>query len=241
MVEAFGLSDVGCVRTNNEDSFLTAPSLGLFLVADGMGGAKAGEVASKLAAETLWELVYKTGGVTDPGLLERAIAEANLRVVRAAASDNGKHGMGTTMTAVIVADDYEVLVGHVGDSRLYELRGSNLVQITHDQTWVNEVGRRLGLSDEALRKHPMRHVLTMAVGVTEELEVLNYRFRAKPGALLLLSSDGLHGIVPHDRIEATLLAEGPLEEKCKALVNLARARGGPDNVTVVLLRVPEGA
>lgn len=235
-MEAFGSTDIGCVRTNNEDYYLVAPSINLFLVADGMGGARAGEVASKLAADTLWEMVYKSEGAADIGLLERAFVEANSRVVEAAAEDFGKQGMGTTMTAALATNE-EISICHVGDSRFYEFRNGELTSITNDQTWVNEVGRRLGIAEEALRKHPMRHVLTMAIGVTDDVQIQTYTRKTEPDALYMLSSDGLHGVLKNPDMVSVLSESGVLEDKCRRLIDLARAKGGPDNITVVLFRV----
>jgi len=201
-----------------------------------MGGARAGEVASKLAADTLWELVYKHEGAADLALLERAFLEANTRVVEAAAADYGKQGMGTTMTAAIATND-EISICHVGDSRFYEFRAGELNQVTSDQTWVNEVGRRLGLGDEALRKHPMRHVLTMAIGVTDDVQVQSYTRKTEPETLYMLSSDGLHGVLKAPDIAGVLDSAGVLEDKCRKLIDLAKDKGGPDNITVVLFRV----
>jgi PPM family protein phosphatase len=235
MIESFGVSDAGCVRTNNEDYYLIAPEFGLYVVADGMGGAQAGEHASKLAAETVLEAVSMAPS-TRPETLLRAFEEANRRVLRAAAADTKLEGMGTTLVAALQAGE-NLLVASVGDSRAYILEGGELLIITEDQTWVHEVGRRLGLDDAALRVHPMRHVLTMAIGVSAQLRVHTYEIKATPGMQMLLCSDGLHGVVNEDTIYATLSGNGGLEEKCVSLVGSARQAGGPDNITAVLLRV----
>ena len=152
MLEAFGLSDPGSVRTNNEDYFLLAPSLDLYLVADGMGGAQAGEHASKLAGDTVADFVWSSNERSGDVLL-RALAEANRRVIDAAEADPYLHGMGTTMTAAWKLGD-EVLIANVGDSRAYVYMGGELHIITEDQTWVNEVGRRFGIGEEQLKGAP---------------------------------------------------------------------------------------
>jgi protein phosphatase len=235
MIESFGVSDAGCVRTNNEDYYLIAPELGLYVVADGMGGAQAGEHASKLAAETVLESVTKGKSATAEALL-KAFEEANRRVLRAASTDTKLEGMGTTLVAAMDTGG-EVLIASVGDSRAYILEHSKLLVITEDQTWVHEVGRRLGLDEAALKVHPMRHVLTMAIGVSPQLRVHSYALKASPGMQLLLCSDGLHGVVPEDVIFDALSKDGPLQDKCSFLVESAKKAGGPDNITTVLLRI----
>ena len=205
MLEAFGLSDPGSVRTNNEDYFLLAPSLDLYLVADGMGGAQAGEHASKLAGDTVADFVWSANERSGDVLL-RALAEANRQVIDAAESDPNLHGMGTTMTAAWKLGD-EVLIANVGDSRAYVYMGGELHIITEDQTWVNEVGRRLGIGEDQLKVHPMRHMLTMAIGVSQTLRIHSYAVPLEPGAQFLLCSDGLHGVVDTETIDE-ILASG---------------------------------
>ncbi len=235
MLEAFGASDPGCVRANNEDYYLIAPSIGLYVVADGMGGAQAGEHASKLATETLWDEVHHKGSDGGAQMLVQAFRQANQRVMEAAAGDPSLEGMGTTMVAVL-AKDGELWIASVGDSRAYLFDNGQLRAITEDQTWVNEVGRRLGIEEEILKNHPMRHVLTMAIGVSEQLRVLTYLVKPAPGTMLLLCSDGLHGVAPEEDMRRVLNNGGSLESKCEALIATAKEHGGPDNITVVLLR-----
>ena len=237
MLEAFGLSDPGCVRSNNEDYYLLAPALGLYLVADGMGGAAAGEHASQLAAETVGEYVYKSTS-REPGMLTRAFEEANRRVLEAANLDSTLEGMGTTLVALVKVDG-QAFVSSVGDSRAYIYKDGQLAVLTEDQTWVHEVGRRLGIEEAQLKSHPMRHVLTMAIGVSENLRTHSYVFPLETGVQVLLCSDGLHGVITDLAIAAVLAAEGTLEEKAKKLIELARKAGGPDNITTVLLRVTD--
>jgi len=233
MVEAFGISDAGCVRPNNEDCYLLLPQQGLYVVADGMGGAQAGEHASKLAVDTVKEVVMH--GSADAETLSRAFQEANDRVMTAASQDASLEGMGTTLVAALVANP-ELLIASVGDSRAYLYDGSGLTGITEDQTWVHEVGRKLGIDETSLRTHPMRHVLTMAIGVSPELRVHSYALKPKPGSLILLCSDGLHGVIESEDIANALGGNGSLESKCRHLVEVARNAGGPDNITAVLLR-----
>ncbi len=234
MWEAYGISDQGCVRQNNEDSYFVDPGAGLFVVADGMGGAQAGETASRLAIEAVVETMR---GSREPGqaALKQAFEAANRKVMEAASQDAKLDGMGTTLVAALAAGD-ELALSSVGDSRAYIYDGSNLLVVTEDQSWVNEVGRKLGMDEASLRTHPMRHMLTMAIGLSPQLRVHGYSFRPQAETLVLLSSDGLHGVVPHDRIAAILGTGGTLEEKAKALVQAAKSAGAPDNVTVILLR-----
>lgn len=239
MLEAFGLSDPGCVRTNNEDYYLLAPALNLYLVADGMGGAQAGEHASKLAGDTVAEFVWNAQQTNGEVLLS-AIGEANRRVIEAAEHDPALHGMGTTLTAAFKVGN-ELLFANVGDSRAYLYEDGELHIITEDQTWVNEVGRRLGISEDALKTHPMRHYLTMAIGVNDTVRVHSYAVPLRPGSQFLLCSDGLHGVIDSSAIVETLSSQVPLEDKCRNLLEAAKRAGGPDNITAVLLAVRDGA
>jgi PPM family protein phosphatase len=233
MLEVFGKSDPGCVRTNNEDYYLLFRDRGLYLVADGMGGAQAGEHASKLAAETVAEFIWRNNR-NDPDILAQAFEEANRRVMDAASNDAGLEGMGTTLVAALERGQ-ELLISSVGDSRAYVYEEGRLLAITEDQTWVNEVGRRLGLDEVTLKSHPMRHVLTMAIGVSPELRIHSYVLQPQRGTQVLLCSDGLHGVLDHTVIAETLAREVSLEEKCQFLIASAREAGGPDNITAVLL------
>ena len=237
MLEAFQLSDQGCVRTNNEDYCVMAPDLGLYVLADGMGGARAGERASRLAADTVVETL-RAAPSRDSQALLAAVEEANRRVFEAARADPDLEGMGTTLVAALEIGG-ELSIASVGDSRAYLMDGDGFRPITDDQTWVNEVGRPLGLDEETLRTHPMRHVLTMAIGASLPLTVNYYAVPLEPGALALLSSDGLHGVVDAGRMEQILnggCRGAGLEECCQLLVAAAKEAGGPDNVTVILLR-----
>jgi protein phosphatase len=205
-----------------------------------MGGAQAGEHASKLAAETVREVVgdavaKASNGHRDPRILIQAFEEANRRVMDKASHDPSMEGMGTTLVAAL-ATDGELLIANVGDSRLYLFENGRLHSITEDQTWVNEVGRRLGLDEETLRAHPMRHVLTMAIGVSEQLRVHTYMLKPAPGMQVLLCSDGLHGVAKEEDLAEILGSKKPLEAKCDGLIEAARAQGGPDNITAVILQ-----
>jgi len=237
MLEVYAMSDQGCVRGNNEDYCQVEADLGLYVLADGMGGAKAGERASRLAVETVVEIV-RAAIFRDSQALLHAMEEANLRVLEAGRADSSLEGMGTTLVAALENTD-GLDIASVGDSRAYLLDSSGLHTVTDDQTWVNEVGRPLGLDEAALRNHPMRHVLTMAIGASGPLTVNCYSVELEPGSLVLLCSDGLHGPVEAPQL-AQILEAGrggtPLEEICGQLIEAAKAAGGPDNITVILMR-----
>jgi PPM family protein phosphatase len=237
MLEASSLSDKGCVRSNNEDYCLIEPDLGLYVLADGMGGAKAGERASRMAVDTVAEIVF-TAQHRDSQVLLQAVEEANRRVLDAARKDRSLEGMGTTLVAALDLEE-GLSIASVGDSRAYLLDESGLRVLTDDQTWVNEVGRPLGLDEESLRNHPMRHVLTMAIGASAPLTVNYYSVPLKAGNLVLICSDGLHGVLDPADLERILRSGRngvSLDESCRKLVDAAKAAGGPDNVTVVLMR-----
>lgn len=236
MLEACALTDPGKVRANNEDSFRIVSDLGLYLLADGMGGARGGARASQIAVETVAESL-RVSSHRDAAALLNAVEEANLRVLQEAGSDPRLEGMGTTLVAALETRDDELAIASVGDSRAYMLEQGKLKAITEDQTWVQEIGRPLGLDEMSLKSHPMRHVLTMAVGVGTAIRIRYYAVALKRGAMMMLSSDGLHGVVPEDQIERILVAShAALSEKCRDLVSAANAAGSPDNVTVILLR-----
>jgi PPM family protein phosphatase len=237
MIEAFGLSDPGCVRSNNEDYFISDTKSGIFVVADGMGGANAGEYASRLSAEMIYESLLNTPDGNRIDTLEQHFLEANKAVREAARSSPQLDGMGTTLLVARAGQDGQVQVASVGDSRAYMCSDHKVSLVTQDQTWVAEVGSRLGLSDEALRKHPMRHVLTMAVGTADELRVHSHTVHLNAGDQILLCSDGLHGVLDEKILENTLDSEKSLPDKCHYLIEAAKEKGGPDNITVVLIQL----
>lgn len=234
MLQAYGVTDPGSVRQNNEDYFLVLPDRGLYILADGMGGAQAGEHASKLAADTVSEVLAGKDKI-DAADLGAAFEEANRRVLAEASTDLALEGMGTTLIAA-VENGPELLIASVGDSRAYVYQEGQLLAVTEDQTWVHEVGRRLGIDEASLQTHPMRHVLTMAIGVSPQLRIHAHVLTPQNGTLVLLCSDGLHGVVNATLIAETLADSGNLESKGKRLIEAAKKAGGPDNVTAVLLR-----
>jgi protein phosphatase len=209
--------------------------LGLFLLADGMGGAKGGERASQLTVDAVTDVISRTPQ-RDAATLLTAVEEANRLVHSEAAADPKLDGMGTTLVAVLETGQNDLAIASVGDSRAYLMHAGCMKVVTQDQTWVQEVGRPLGLDEETLRRHPMRHVLTMAVGVGENVRVRYYAVQLDVGDMLMICSDGLHGVVAEDNVEDALNSEGTLDEKCRELIAAAHAAGSPDNVTVLLIR-----
>ena len=229
-------TDPGRKRRINEDSFVIAPPL--FAVADGMGGAQAGEVASALAAGALEESGANGGG-------ERRVAEliqeANRRVHERATTDAATAGMGTTITAALVEPDGRVVFGHVGDSRAYLLRDDKLEQLTNDHTLVAELVRRGELSPGEAQVHPQRSVITRALGTDPDVDVDTFAVDAQPGDIYLICSDGLSSMVDSRDIEEILRRHRTdLEGASRALIQAANRGGGEDNITAVLFAVEEG-
>lgn len=236
MLESCALTDPGKVRTTNQDFFRIVPELGLYLLADGMGGARGGARASQIAVETVAEILGKSPH-RDAAALLGAVEEANLRVLREATGDPRFEGMGTTLVAALETGDNDLAIASVGDSRAYLIEEGSLRAITEDQTWIQEVGRTLGLDEISLKTHPMRHVLTMAVGVGPAIRIRYYAVALPLGSVMMLSSDGLHGVVPEEQIRQILEeSRATLRDKCRELIHAANVAGSPDNVTVLLIR-----
>ena len=228
------VSDTGRRRRRNEDAFVCAPPL--FAVADGMGGAQAGEVASGLAAAVLEE------GAGDERGEERVaslIKEANRRVFQRSNEDAATSGMGTTMTVALVdSSGGTIAFGHVGDSRAYRVRDGRLEQLTDDHSLVGELVRSGKLSPEEAETHPQRSVITRALGTEADVDVDTFSLPATPGDLFLLCSDGLTSMVDDQTIlDAVESHRSNLHEAAKALVNAANRGGGEDNITVVFFEV----
>ncbi len=236
VAEHFEKSDTGRQRRANEDSFFVrAP---LFVVADGMGGAQAGEVASRLAAETL------ARGLPDDGTaeqrLEARVREANSRIHEVSQGDRALNGMGTTITAAYLDGD-ELALAHVGDSRAYLLRDGELTRLTRDHTLVEELVRRGELTEEEAAEHPQRSIITRALGPEPDIDVDLRSHRVQAGDVLLLCSDGLTGMISEAEIERIIEDADSLGDAGRALVAAANEAGGRDNITVVLFRVEEVA
>jgi len=236
VVEQYSRTDVGRQRNANEDDLFAAADAGLFAVADGMGGARAGEVAAKAAVEQLAGLEEKR----EVGERELAtvVEEANRRIHELSRSDESLAGMGTTMTAVSVGDG-EVAIAHVGDSRAYRLRDDELERLTHDHSLVDEMVRAGRLTPEEAEVHPQRSIITRALGPEPQVEVERMTYPARSGDVYLICSDGLTTMVPEDAVAAILRGRSSLQQAADDLVRVANEAGGKDNVTVVLFRLAD--
>jgi len=230
LVEVAGLSDTGRVRSHNEDRSLVEPSL--IAVADGMGGAQAGEVAAEMAVTAIAGLRRPASAAQ----VRDAVVRANADIRRMAEQDPDKAGMGTTVTAAVL-DDGRLAVVHVGDSRAYLWRGRQLRQITEDHSVVAEMVRRGSLAPEEAEAHPHRNVITRALGAEASVKVDEVSEELREGDVVLVCSDGLSSYVPDGRIAGELVEARSLEDAARRLVGAANAAGGADNVTVVLARV----
>lgn len=247
--KAVGLSDVGMVRSHNEDCFHIDPALQIFVVADGMGGHSHGEIASRIAVESIldfvretadhdktWPFVYDARLQRHSNRLRAAIRIAHDRVLRAIRQDGNLQGMGTTVVGLLLQGSVAA-VAHVGDSRAYRLRGDRFELLTQDHTWVNEQVVAGHLSEEQARSHPLKNVVTRALGGDADVVVDVRECDAEAGDLFLLCSDGLTTMLSDAEIRDQLRAEASLDALCSGLVRAANARGGLDNVTVLLARV----
>ncbi|HKA92215.1 MAG TPA: Stp1/IreP family PP2C-type Ser/Thr phosphatase, partial [Acidimicrobiia bacterium] len=231
---AAGVTDVGRVRDGNEDDFLDqADRLGLVAVADGMGGHRAGEVASVTALEAL------RAAVASGESLRHAIEDANDAVREKSESDHELHGMGTTLTAGMLGGDGYLTVGHVGDSRGYLMRDGELRQITDDHSLVEEMVRGGELTPEQAEVHPQRSIITRALGIDPRVDVDVYPIELREGDRVLLCSDGLTTMVRPDEIASILGREPDPRRAAQLLVDAANAAGGEDNITAVIVQAIE--
>ena len=250
----YAATDVGKVRDHNEDNFLVDKKLALFIVADGMGGHAAGEVASAIAVRTMHEEIKREKEMLDDyvsgatgaskvtpkdvvALVEHAVQRACSKIHEEARTDPNKRGMGTTLSALLVLG-HQGFIAHVGDSRIYLARGGKVQQVTEDHTVYNELIKRGKLTKEQIEKVQQKNAITRAVGVYERVEVDTLVIELLAGDALVLASDGLHGY-----LETPEELEGPLglagDESVKALITLANERGGKDNITTIVVRVGE--
>jgi PPM family protein phosphatase len=227
---------VGRQRSVNEDDLVVSPPF--FAVADGMGGAKAGEVASAIAAGT-FEGEAESGEPAE-AQLARILREANRRIYDLAVKDESHRGMGTTLTAAMVHGD-EISFAHVGDSRAYVLRRGELEQLTSDHSLVAELERSGQISPEAAEHHPQRSIITRALGPEPEVEVDTYTVTGRDGDLFLICSDGLTSMISDEEVASILRSSGALEDAADELVRAANQSGGKDNITVVLFRLSDDA
>lgn len=248
-VTAFGLSDIGRQRQHNEDYFLVDETLKLYVVADGMGGHAAGEVASKIAVETIAELVSapdeKDGTWPHPydeqfcrstNRLIAALKLANSRVLEAMRKDARLRGMGTTVVATLVFED-TVSFAHVGDSRAYLIRDGKISRMTNDHSWVFEQVEAGLLTEAEAEKHPLRNVITRALGGALTIVPDARELACEPSDVYLLCSDGLTGMMSEEKIlELVTRQPDDLEAACQSLIALANENGGMDNITAILVR-----
>lgn len=250
--ESFGITDRGLRRHHNEDAFLVREDLGLYVVADGMGGHAAGEVAADLAIREVERLISESSGWQqenwpvdwdsrlnrDGNRLAHAIRSAHQVVAGAVESDPGLRGMGATIVSALLAPDGRTTLGHVGDSRAYLVRNSGPLElVTSDHSWVHEQVVAGLLSPDAARTHPLKNVVTRALGGSHEPVVDVREQDVALGDTLLLCSDGLNTMLEDEDIEALFRPTRPLVEVARELVSEANRRGGLDNITVVLVRV----
>jgi serine/threonine protein phosphatase PrpC len=237
-------TDVGQVRTGNEDSVLCEPlesllvsERGLFCaVADGMGGHAAGEDASSMAVKVARDAFYGSPGSADPlEVLRLAVAQANAAVYQAGAGKTGRDHMGTTLTAAVLFN-HRVVVGHVGDSRCYLVLDDTITQLSKDHSWVAEEVEAGRMTPEQARLNPRRNIITRALGLRPDVDVDTYEANLEPGNIVVICSDGLHGLVSEVEIFSYVKRLRPVDA-VDALVQLANDRGGPDNISVVIARV----
>ncbi len=236
----FSQSDTGRARRANEDSyFARAP---VFVVADGMGGAQAGEVASRVAVEAFERGLDAAAGEADSGeeLLAARIQEANARIHEMSQASEERAGMGTTITCAHVGE-HDVAIAHVGDSRAYRLRDGEFVRLTEDHSLVEEMRRRGQLTAQEADEHPQRSIITRALGPEPDVLVDTSSWRGADDDVYLLCSDGLTSMVPEPRVAEIVRDAGALRDAGRALIDAANAAGGRDNITVVLFRLEEVA
>jgi PPM family protein phosphatase len=248
-LSAYGATHPGR-RASNEDALLVEPALGLFVVADGMGGHKAGEVASRIAVDAIHDVIHKSrdhedvdwpygldsGLSRDANRLRTAVRVANGRVLEASEQQPDYMGMGTTVVAVLATGERLVFAG-VGDSRVYLWTRGAVQQLTQDDSWVATVlAREPGMTESALAQHPMRHVLTAVVGARADTEPHVEERPFDEGDIVLLCSDGLHGALTAADIAMALGSGRAVDEIPQVLVDAALARGASDNVTAVVIR-----
>ncbi|MGH9335018.1 MAG: Stp1/IreP family PP2C-type Ser/Thr phosphatase [Vicinamibacteria bacterium] len=250
MIESYGATDVGLRRKLNEDSLFVDNHIGLFVVADGMGGHNAGEIASRIAVETVSNFVQRSGAEeeitwpygVDPKLslnanrLLTAVMLANKRVWKEADQRQDYTGMGTTIVAALADDDVISFVS-AGDSRAYRLRKDEFQQITVDDSWVQAAVDEGVLLPEEAESHPMKNIITKAIGAKENIDITVEEYSLENDDLFLLCSDGLHGMVPELRLcEIVKASNGSLEQLVRQLIETANQNGGKDNVTALALR-----
>ena len=239
MIKTFSITDIGKKRKLNQDYVYTSetpvgPLPNLFLVADGMGGHKAGDYASRCAIETIVDYIGRTGDVEPVGILEAAVARANEMVRYKASSDEAYNGMGTTLVAATIEGN-RMRVANVGDSRLYVVGSRKINQITRDHSYVEEMVRMGEIRRDQARSHPDKNIITRAVGAEENIAVDFFDVTLQPGDIVLMCSDGLTNMIEDEEIRMILQGKRDLVEKAESRVNAANNNGGKDNIAVVLI------
>jgi serine/threonine protein phosphatase PrpC len=245
-VELAGMSDIGCQRENNEDQYAYwepaadeefARKGRLAIVADGMGGHEGGQEASRIAVETIQEIFAETPAGDPQSLLLAGFRTAHERILQYAVGHPELHGMGTTATAIALLD-HQLFYAHVGDSRLYLVRGANISRVTHDHSYVGRLVETGVISSAEAETHPQRHILTAALGAGEELspEIPPNPIALQKGDVLVLCTDGLWSLLTETEIHNVVAGSDPAEA-CQTLIQMTKARGGPDNITVQVIRV----
>ena len=242
MIHAWGITDKGAVRTQNQDGYyLDVPSehLAVGVVCDGMGGAKAGNVASLVAVETFVDALKEMGSQEESrpaAVLAQAAETANSAVFHRAATDPDCRGMGTTMVAALVVE-LNAYILNIGDSRCYLVQPDGIRRLTRDHSVVEDLVTRGKITPEQARQHPQKNLITRALGAEAQLRADLYRQALSPGDALLLCSDGLSNVVTEQEVLYEVLHGGPTEDCCRRLLDIALLRGAPDNVTAVLLQM----
>lgn len=236
-IQGIGKTDVGLKRTNNEDAFVLRPDLGFWAVADGMGGAAAGEVASRIFVETATEaFASNSTAETQMDRVKNAFTLANRRMLDHVALHPDHAGMGCTAEILAISGD-DIFIGHIGDSRTYRLRNAELKQLSVDHSLVAEQIKQGLISEQDARGHAMRHVILRAVGNKEPIELDLLKGKGLAGDIFLLCSDGLTDMVDDAAIRKCLTQEESLQALVDQLIELAKAAGGKDNITVVLVKL----
>jgi PPM family protein phosphatase len=239
-IHSFGISDIGLSRKKNEDYWSSIPEINLFLLADGMGGHRAGEIAAKKAVEVIEELFLKEKSTTKLETLEtklhQAIIKANQDIFEMSHSEPGFRGMGTTLCSLHIQNN-KALVGHVGDSRIYRYRKDTLTQLTNDHSLISDLIKTQHVEEDEPIPSPHRNIITKALGPASFVEPEIESYTIEPGDVFLLCSDGLSDYVSERRMKKVLSRDLSLEMKTRYFVSLAKQRRSQDNITLILVQI----
>jgi len=231
-------TDIGLSRSNNEDRYFVDEQRGLFIVADGMGGHAAGEVASQIAVETVCQVLHSVDKTNPQQQLKQAVTEANLAVRQAAKVNPSLNGMGTTLS-IILLQQQQGYLAHIGDSRIYRLRNQKLQQLSDDHSLVGEQLRQGTITPEQAKSSSLGNILLQAIGLSPQLNIYQNKISLTSTDQFLLCSDGLTDMVADTEIEKYLRQPGTIDLRCDALINAALAAGGKDNITAILLQIEQ--